>query len=58
LERNEHRLEEVGLALREAKKLLGAIQQVYSVIGIYKGERFLLDFIDMDTTGKLGRGDK
>jgi hypothetical protein len=27
LERKEHRLEEVGLALREAKKLLGAIQQ-------------------------------
>ena len=26
LERKEHRLEEVGLALREAKKLLGAIQ--------------------------------
>src|SRR6476659_5779685 len=27
LERKEHRLEEVGLALREAKKLLGAIQR-------------------------------
>jgi len=27
LERKKHRLEEVGLALREAKKLLGAIQQ-------------------------------
>ena len=27
LERKEHRLEEVGLTLREAKKLLGAIQQ-------------------------------
>jgi uncharacterized protein with PIN domain len=27
LERKEHRLEEVGMALREAKKLLGAIQQ-------------------------------
>jgi hypothetical protein len=27
LERKEHRLEDVGLTLREAKKLLGAIQQ-------------------------------
>jgi hypothetical protein len=27
LERKEHRLEEVGLTLREAKKLLGAIQR-------------------------------
>ena len=27
LERKEHRLEEVDLALREVKKLLGAIQQ-------------------------------
>jgi hypothetical protein len=26
LERKEHRLEDVGLTLREAKKLLGAIQ--------------------------------
>jgi hypothetical protein len=27
LERKEHRLEDIGLTLREAKKLLGAIQQ-------------------------------
>ena len=27
LERKEHRLEEVGMTLREAKKVLGAIQQ-------------------------------
>ena len=27
LERKEHRLEDVGLTLRETKKLLGAIQQ-------------------------------
>ena len=27
LQRKEHRLEDVGMTLREAKKLLGAIQQ-------------------------------
>ena len=34
------------------------ITYVYNVLVLYKGERFLLDLFNMDTTGKLGRGDK